>query len=440
MGKRLTQVVGWLSRFAAEPEDSDELRLRKIIGISIAIFGILTYLFYGLIYSAYGARAAGMTTLAGGSLWALALVSYGIFRHYSLHWSFFMLVSTSVMVLLTFQLGGFASSGMVIIWVLTAPLLTIVADRPRNGLYWAVAIVIVMIGMGIAEPHVMADSQFPPAMIATLGAINVIGIGAYMLLAVYYYVWRIDVIGKMIVREREARLSEIEKASRYKSEFLSNMSHELRTPLNAIMGFSEALDERYFGELNEKQADYVKDIHASGRHLLSLINDILDLSKIEAGRMELEVAEFSLPAALADANTLVRERAMRHGIALELEVDPRLDMLRGDERKFKQIMLNLLSNAVKFTPDGGRIRVCARSSGDSAEISVSDTGAGIAPEDQAAVFEEFKQVGRDSARKAEGTGLGLPLAKRFIELHGGAIRLSSTVGQGSTFTFTLPLR
>jgi signal transduction histidine kinase len=328
---------------------------------------------------------------------------------------------------------------MVIIWVLTAPLLTIVADQPRNGIYWALAIVVLMIGVGIAEPHIPAGNNFPPAMIATLGTMNVIGIGAYMLLAVYYYVWRIDVIGKMVVIEREARLREIEKASRYKSEFLSNMSHELRTPLNAIMGFSEALDERYFGELNDKQAEYVKDIHGSGRHLLSLINDILDLSKIEAGRMELEPSVFSLPAALADANALVRERAMRHGIALLLDVDPRLDVLRADERKFKQIMLNLLSNAVKFTPDGGSIRVSARLSGEVAEISVTDTGAGIAPQDQSAVFEEFKQVGRDSARKAEGTGLGLPLAKRFIELHGGAIRLSSIVGQGSTFPFTLPL-
>ena len=439
MGERLRSAFEWLSRFAAEPADSDELRLRKVIGISIAISGISTYLIYGLIYASFGEYAAGVTTFVGATLWALGLVSYGFFRHYSAHWSFFMTISTSAMVVLTFQLGGFASSGMVIFWVLTAPLLTIVADKPRNGIYWAIVVVVVMVGVGIAEPYVPAGSKFPPAMVATLGTMNVIGLGAYMLLAVYYYVWRIEAISKMVVLERESRLQAIEKASRYKSEFLSNMSHELRTPLNAIMGFSEALDERYFGELNEKQAEYVKDIHASGRHLLSLINDILDLSKIEAGRMELEVSEFSLPGALADANTLIRERAMRHGIAIELDVDPQLDVLRADERKFKQIMLNLLSNAVKFTPDGGAIRVRACANGTMAEISVSDTGAGIAPEDQAAVFEEFKQVGRDSARKAEGTGLGLPLAKRFIELHGGAISLSSVVGQGSMFTFSLPL-
>jgi signal transduction histidine kinase len=193
-----------------------------------------------------------------------------------------------------------------------------------------------------------------------------------------------------------------------------------------------------FGELNEKQAEYLKDIHESGRHLLSLINDILDLSKIEAGRMELEVSTFNLPAALENAITLIRERAQRHGIALGLEVDERLREFTGDERKFKQIMLNLLSNAVKFTPDGGRVVVTARAENGALEVSVRDTGVGIAPEDRDAVFEEFKQVGRDNLKKAEGTGLGLALTKRFVELHGGEIRLESEPGKGSTFSFSLP--
>jgi signal transduction histidine kinase len=195
-----------------------------------------------------------------------------------------------------------------------------------------------------------------------------------------------------------------------------------------------------FGELNEKQADYLKDIHESGKHLLSLINDILDLSKIEAGRMDLEIAAFDLPSALSNAMTLVRERAQRHGIALGLEVDERLGEIRADERKFKQIVLNLLSNAVKFTPDGGRVEVSATQGSERIEIAVRDTGIGIAPEDQAAVFEEFKQVGRDARRKSEGTGLGLALTKRFVELHGGEIRLESIPGKGSTFTITLPVR
>ena len=234
--------------------------------------------------------------------------------------------------------------------------------------------------------------------------------------------------------------AQLEIANKHKSEFLANMSHELRTPLNAIIGFSEALSDRMFGEVNEKQGEYLKDIHESGRHLLSLINDILDLSKIEAGRMELELSSFHLPSALSNAITLIRERAQRHSIALGLEVDESLGEFRGDERKFKQIMLNLLSNAVKFTPDGGKVDVSAKRANGAIEVAVRDTGIGIAPEDQAVVFEEFRQVGRDRQRKAEGTGLGLALTRRFVELHGGEIRLDSTPGQGSTFSFTLPLR
>jgi signal transduction histidine kinase len=156
-------------------------------------------------------------------------------------------------------------------------------------------------------------------------------------------------------REIEDKSHQIEAASRHKSEFLANMSHELRTPLNAIIGFSEVLQEKLFGELNEKQAEYTYDILSSGRHLLSLINEILDLSKVEAGRMELELSTFDLPTALENARTFVRERAVRHAITLDLSVDERLGDFVGDERKIKQILLNLLSNAVKFTPEGGRI-------------------------------------------------------------------------------------
>jgi signal transduction histidine kinase len=242
-----------------------------------------------------------------------------------------------------------------------------------------------------------------------------------------------------LFNEIQEKSRQLEVANKHKSEFLANMSHELRTPLNAIIGFSEVLNERYFGELNDKQAEYVSDIHSSGKHLLSLINDILDLSKIEAGRMELELSDFDLPAALGNALTLVKERAQRHGIRLDLKADPALGTFRGDERKFKQIMLNLLSNAVKFTPEGGSISVAAHPIDAAVEVSVADTGIGIAPEDQEAVFEEFRQVGRDYTTKQEGTGLGLALTRRFVELHGGKIRLKSEPGRGSTFTFTLPL-
>jgi signal transduction histidine kinase len=233
---------------------------------------------------------------------------------------------------------------------------------------------------------------------------------------------------------------QLEAASRHKSEFLANMSHELRTPLNAIIGFSEVLVERMFGELNPKQEEYLQDVLSSGRHLLSLINDILDLSKVEAGRMELDPSAFDLVAALESCLTLVRERATRHGIALELAVVESLGQIVADERKVRQVVLNLLSNAVKFTPEGGRVSVGVAPTDAETEISVSDTGIGIAPEDQEAIFEEFRQAGVDSAGKREGTGLGLALAKKFVELHGGRIWVTSEVGKGSTFTFTIPGR
>ena len=242
-----------------------------------------------------------------------------------------------------------------------------------------------------------------------------------------------------LFREIEDKSAQLEVATQHKSEFLANMSHELRTPLNAVIGFSEVLLERMFGDLNPKQDEYLQDILSSGRHLLSLINDILDLSKIEAGRMELELTTFDLPVALDNALTLVRERATRHGIRLDLAVDDRVGAVVGDERKIKQVILNLLSNAVKFTPEGGRVTVRALPAGDAVEVAVSDTGIGIAPEDREAIFEEFRLVGSDYARKREGTGLGLTLARKFVELHGGTIRVESKVGRGSTFTVALPV-
>jgi signal transduction histidine kinase len=243
-----------------------------------------------------------------------------------------------------------------------------------------------------------------------------------------------------LFREIEAKGRELEAVNRHKSEFLANVSHELRTPLNAIIGFSEVLLEHLFGELNDKQNEYVDDILSSGRHLLSLINDILDLSKIEAGHMELELAKFDLPSALDNALVLIRERASRHGVRIERLIDQQLGDFLGDERKIKQVLVNLLSNAVKFTPEGGKIQVRAGLKNGAVKISISDTGIGIAPEHHEAIFEEFRQVGSDYARKREGTGLGLTLTKKFVEMHGGKIWVESEPGKGSTFTFTLPIQ
>ncbi|MDN8611934.1 sensor histidine kinase [Variovorax ginsengisoli] len=247
-----------------------------------------------------------------------------------------------------------------------------------------------------------------------------------------------------LFREIEEKSRQIEVANQHKSEFLANMSHELRTPLNAIIGFSEVLTERTFGAVNDKQMEYLRDIHSSGQHLLTLINDVLDLSKIEAGRMELDLSCFDLGLLLENALTLVRERAQRSGLWVSLEVGDGLAEWVADARKVKQVVVNLLSNAVKFTPAGGQVRLMARriegADGHAmAEVSVADTGVGIAPEDHEWVFDEFRQAGDDYLRKAEGTGLGLSLARRFVELHGGTLALDSRLGEGATFTFVLPL-
>jgi signal transduction histidine kinase len=230
---------------------------------------------------------------------------------------------------------------------------------------------------------------------------------------------------------------ELETVNRHKSEFLANMSHELRTPLNAIIGFSELLQQQLYGQLNERQLQYVDDVLQAGRHLLSLINDILDLSKVEAGRMELELEDVSLADVLQAGVTMHAERAARAGVKLELESDGGGLTLYADERKLRQVVFNLLSNAVKFTPRNGTVSVSARASDAIVEVAVRDTGPGIAPDDQSLIFEEFRQAGDQGD---EGTGLGLPLARKFVELHGGRLWVESEVGRGSTFLFTIPAR
>jgi signal transduction histidine kinase/CheY-like chemotaxis protein len=249
----------------------------------------------------------------------------------------------------------------------------------------------------------------------------------------------IALLNARLFRELETKSAELEVASRHKSEFLASMSHELRTPLNAVIGFSEVLIDRMFGELNDRQDEYVHDIWNSGRHLLELLNEILDLSKVEAGQMVLDPRTFSAEQAIEAAVSLVRERAARHDISVSVVVDEDVDTLEADELRFKQVLLNLLSNAVKFTPDGGSVAVHAARVDDELVVTVSDTGVGVPPEDRARIFESFQQGGRGVARE-EGTGLGLTLTRRIVELFHGRLWLESEVGVGSTFGFAIPVR
>jgi signal transduction histidine kinase/ActR/RegA family two-component response regulator len=246
------------------------------------------------------------------------------------------------------------------------------------------------------------------------------------------------ILNARLFRELATKSSELEVASRHKSEFLASMSHELRTPLNAVIGFSEVLLDRMFGDLNERQEDYLQDIRNSGRHLLELLNEILDLSKVEAGQMVLEPTMFSVPAALEYGLSLVRERAAAHQITLDLQVGEDVGVIEADELKFKQVLLNLLSNAVKFTPDGGSVSVAAERSEEGLQVTVADTGIGVPPEDRERIFESFQQGGR-GAPKQEGTGLGLTLSRRIVELFGGRLWLEpGPDGRGSVFAFTVP--
>ena len=242
-----------------------------------------------------------------------------------------------------------------------------------------------------------------------------------------------------VFRQLEDKSRQLEVASRHKSEFLASMSHELRTPLNAVIGFSDVLLERMFGDLNKRQDEYLRDIRDSGHHLLELINEILDLSKVEAGRMELDPAHLALSPVLEHGLAMVRERAERTGISLELTTDPAIDTVWADELKLKQVVLNLLTNAVKFTEAGGSVIVSARRNGDVAEVTVRDTGIGIADDDRERIFEAFQRGGRGVRTSTEGTGLGLTLSKRIVELHGGRLWMESEVGEGSLFGFSLPL-
>ncbi len=247
------------------------------------------------------------------------------------------------------------------------------------------------------------------------------------------------VFNARLFRELERKTAELQVASEHKSAFLASMSHELRTPLNAVIGFSEVLLERMFGELNERQEEYLQDILNSGKHLLELLNEILDLSKVEAGRMELELSVFSVRGVIEHAIALVRERAALHGVTLTFEIDPTLDLIESDELRFKQVVLNLVSNAVKFTPDGGHVDVRATSTERRLTVTVTDDGIGIPPEDTERIFEAFHQ-GRRGASREEGTGLGLTLCRRIAALLGGELTLQTEVGVGSTFGFTIPIR
>ena len=239
---------------------------------------------------------------------------------------------------------------------------------------------------------------------------------------------------------QNARLfHQLQVASRHKSQFLANMSHELRTPLNAILGYTELIADRIYGEVPEKINEVLDRVQKSGRHLLGLINDVLDLSKIEAGQLTLGLSDYSFADIVHSVASAVESLAAEKQLALTVEVAPDLPLGHGDERRITQVLLNLVGNAIKFT-DKGEVAIRVANSGGEFQASVADTGPGIAESDRQKIFEEFQQVDNSPTRTKGGTGLGLAIAKRIVELHGGRIWVESTVGKGSTFFFSVPVQ
>ncbi len=232
---------------------------------------------------------------------------------------------------------------------------------------------------------------------------------------------------------------QLEAASKHKSQFLANMSHELRTPLNAILGYTELMTDGIYGEVPDKFREVLDRVEKSGRHLLGLINAVLDLSKIEAGQLTLALADYSMNDVVQNVLTAVESLAAEKGLTLKVSVPPDVPTAKGDERQLTQVLLNLVGNAIKFTK-AGEVGVEIAASDGRFQVSVSDTGPGIAEADRQKIFQEFQQAGGSGSRKKGGTGLGLAIAKRMIEMHGGSIWVESKPGEGSTFRFTLPVR
>jgi signal transduction histidine kinase len=327
------------------------------------------------------------------------------------------------------------------------------AFAPLSGKIWKTALLIAaFVALAVALSILLARRLVRPIKRLQVAA-EAIGAGAY---DERIELNRKDELGALagafnqmanqvqeLITGLERRVAErtraLEVASKHKSDFLANMSHELRTPLNAIVGFSQVLKQKLFGQVNQKQEEYLDDILTSADHLLALINDILDLSKVEAGQVELEKGLFSLREALERGIVMVRERASTNGVHLSLELDPDVDLVEGDERRIRQVVFNLLSNAVKFTPKGGHVDVSATRANGEVSVAVRDTGPGIATDDQARIFDEFQQARDANGERPEGTGLGLALSKSLVELHGGRIWVESELGRGSTFTFTIPV-
>jgi len=460
-------ILWTIDRFLVPPAlDPDERLRRLVIGFTVLIAAPVLYLF-GTLHLLYGNPVNGLLEVITATSYTFSVFFGRVWRPIKI---FIPLNLGLTGFLLLYLLLHSGTRGHVVFWLYLFPVALFFLLGPLTGILYnliflAGAAVVLFVLQGDITGTVPLATAFSVRFLVSLGVLILITYGYESVRERY----RFEVKEKQRLLEEEgaklrAAKHEAEQASLAKSQFLANMSHELRTPLNAISGFTELVVDRHAGELNPTQQEYLTNVLQSSQHLLALISDILDLAKVEAGRMELELGTVDLRWLLDGSLIMVRERALKEGVALETRLDGLPVTIRMDERKLKQIMYNLLSNAVKFTPDGGRVTVSGEvlrrekgrwlghegeglpasvAGGDRSwlKIAVVDTGIGIPRDDLERIFEPFEQGDGSSTRRFQGTGLGLSLTRKLVALHDGAVWAESPgPKQGATVSFVIPLR
>ncbi len=466
-------ILEAIDRFLIPPFLDPDERSRRLVSVFAVLVAAPVICFVGVLHLLQGDLFSGLLEVTTATSYAVSALLSKRQRRINLSLDL-NLGLTGFLFLNELLLSG--TRGYAVYWLFIFPVGLFFLLGPRTGMIYnsiflAGAAVVLFVLQGDLTGTVPLATGYAARFLGSMGLLVLITYGYESVRERY----RVEVKEKRHLLEEEktkllAAKQEAEQASLAKSQFLANMSHELRTPLNAVIGFTELLAESRVGEFNRTQQEYLANVHQSSHHLLALISDVLDLAKVEAGRMELELGAVNLQALLDGSMIMVREKARRQGVTLETNLDGLPVTIRADERKLKQIAYNLLSNAVKFTPDGGRVAVSGAllhrekgrwldrgsddrpgqvcgipapvSEGDGAwlKIAVADTGIGIPREDLERIFEPFEQGDGSITRRFQGTGLGLSLTRKLVTLHGGAVWAESPgPDQGATVSFVIPL-